>query len=77
MRGALGGPLTNIPNDVLNQMVSKDVARDMRKFKLNAGSNKAQSKRSKSRGPDDQDSPTRTGGRSKSNEDRTQGSLVT
>jgi hypothetical protein len=50
MRGALGGPLTNIPNDVLNQMVSRDVARDMRKFKLNAGQKPKESKRSKSRG---------------------------
>ena len=37
MRGALGAPLTNIPADVLNQIVSKDVARDLRKVKMNAG----------------------------------------
>jgi uncharacterized membrane protein len=49
MRGALGGPLSNIPADVLNQMVSKDVARDLRKFKMNAGSSKT--RRSKSKEP--------------------------
>ena len=70
MRGALGGPLSNIPADVLNQMVSKDVARDLRKFKMNAGT---KSRRSKSKEPvHEQDSPRR----SKSDE-RTQGSLNT
>lgn len=76
MRGALGQPLTNIPTDVLNQMVSKDVARDMRKFKMNAGANKA-SKRSKSRGAQDADQDSPMARRSKSNEDRGTGSLVT
>lgn len=38
-------------------MVSKEVALDLRKFKMNIGSNKTPSKRSKSRGEEDQ-SPT-------------------
>lgn len=40
MRSALGKPLCNIPVHVLNKMVSKDVALDLRKFKMNGGSHK-------------------------------------
>ena len=57
-------------------MVSKDVARDMRKFKMNAG-NKPTSKRSKSRGAQDGDQDSPVNRRSKSTEDRASGSLIT
>jgi len=79
MRTALGQPLSNIPASVLNQMISKDVARDMRKFKLNAGTGtKTASKRSKSRGAEDSPNSLKGNRRSKSNEAESQGgSLVT
>jgi hypothetical protein len=67
MRGALGQPLTEIPAAVLNRMVSKDVALNLRKFKLNAGY-KTPSKRSKSRG-DRIESPI-SGVRGKSNDSK-------
>jgi hypothetical protein len=58
-------------------MVSKDVALDLRKFKLAAGQTKTPSKRSKSKGDDGRDSPTtvrfandRSKGRGKSNDNR-------
>jgi hypothetical protein len=58
MRTALGQPLCNIPASVLNKMVSKDVALNLRKYKMNAGGAKTPAKRSKSRGAEDlQDSP--------------------
>ena len=51
MREALGQPLSNISSTVLNKMVSKDVALNLRKYKLGVGT-KTPSKRSKSRGED-------------------------
>ena len=77
MREALGQPLSDISSTVLNKMVSKDVALDLRKFKLAAGQTKTPSKRSKSKGDDGRDSPTtvrfandRSKGRGKSNDNR-------
>ena len=35
MREALGQPLQNISKDLLNKVVSKEVARDLRKYKYN------------------------------------------
>lgn len=55
MREALGQPLANISSTVLNKMVSKDVALNLRKYKLGVGS-KTPSKRSKSRGEDPDES---------------------
>lgn len=77
MRGALGQPLCNIPSSVLNKMVSKDVALNLRKYKMNAGTNaKTPAKRSKSRGAqDDLDSPDVKSRRGKSNDDNS-GSLA-
>jgi len=43
--------LSNISSTVLNKMVSKDVALNLRKYKLGVGA-KTPSKRSKSRGED-------------------------
>jgi len=37
MREALGQPLSNISSTVLNKMVSKDVALNLRKYKLGVG----------------------------------------
>jgi hypothetical protein len=56
MREALGQPLSNISSTVLNKMVSKDVALNLRKYKLGVGA-KTPSKRSKSRG-EEPDSPS-------------------
>ena len=77
MREALGQPLSDISSTVLNKMVSKDVALDLRKFKLAAGQTKTPSKRSKSKGDDGRDSPTtvrftndRSKGRGRSNDNR-------
>lgn len=51
MRETLGKPLCNIPINVLNKMVSRDVANSLRKFKLNPGGHQTnQTKRSKSKG---------------------------
>jgi hypothetical protein len=77
MRGALGKDLTNIPISVLNNMVSKDVAMNLRKFKMNAG-NKTTSNRSKSRGDQEKDDDkfVRKNSRGKSNDDGAVGSLT-
>lgn len=37
MREALGQPLQNISRELLNKVVSKEVARDLRKYKFNLG----------------------------------------
>lgn len=37
MREALGQPLQNISQELLNKVVTKDVQKDMRKFKMNIG----------------------------------------
>ena len=55
MRAALGAPLQNISNSVLNKIVSRDVQANLRKYKLAVG--RTPSKRSASRG-DYEDSPT-------------------
>jgi len=54
MRVALGAPLQNISNSVLNKMVTRDVQANLRKYKLAMG--RTPSKRSASRGAED-DSP--------------------
>lgn len=55
MRIALGAPLQNISNSVLNKIVSRDVQANLRKYKLAVG--RTPSKRSASRGGDLDDSP--------------------
>lgn len=58
MRVALGAPLQNISNSVLNKMVSKDVQANLRKYKLAIGGrNPSAGNRSasKSRGAADSD----------------------
>jgi hypothetical protein len=55
MRVALGAPLQNISTSVLNKMVSRDVQANLRKYKLACG--KTPSRRSASRGVEDEDSP--------------------
>jgi len=72
MREALGQPLSNISSTVLNKMVSKDVALNLRKYKLGVGT-KTPSKRSKSRGEDHTEENNRfekgsRGSRGKSND---------
>ena len=72
MREALGQPLSNISSTVLNKMVSKDVALNLRKYKLGVGA-KTPSKRSKSRGEDANEESVRfekgaRGSRGKSND---------
>lgn len=57
MREALGQPLSDISSTVLNKMVSKEVAMDLRKYKMAVGGNKTPCKRSKSKG-EECDSPT-------------------
>jgi hypothetical protein len=37
MREALGQPLQNISKELLNKVVSKEVARDLRKYKYTVG----------------------------------------
>jgi hypothetical protein len=54
MRVALGAPLQNISNSVLNKMVTRDVQANLRKYKLAVG--RTPSKRSASKGGDE-DSP--------------------
>ena len=56
MREALGQPLSDISSTVLNKMVSKEVAMDLKKFKNTAGGVK-QTKRSKSKGAEDNEDP--------------------
>ena len=51
MRDILGKPISDIPLNILNQMVNKEVAMSLRKFKMNAGQ-KSPARRSKSRGTD-------------------------
>ena len=62
MRTALGHPLQNISNSVLNKMVTRDVQANLRKYKLGAGQGRTPSRgrRSASRGPGDEEvgSPT-------------------
>lgn len=55
MRDALGQPLSDISSTVLNKMVSKEVAMDLKKYKMNAGVKPSAAKRSKSKGDE---SPT-------------------
>jgi hypothetical protein len=74
MRTALGQPLCNIPASVLNKMVSKDVAMNLRKYKMNVGSQNAKtpSRRSKSRAAEEQlNSPKGDGKRGKSTDECT------
>ena len=49
MREALGQPLSEVSSTVLNKMVSKEVALDLRKYKKNPTGAKTPSKRPKSR----------------------------
>jgi hypothetical protein len=44
MREALGQPLQNISRDLLNKVVSKEVARDLRKYKFTLATGKTPSK---------------------------------
>jgi uncharacterized membrane protein len=37
MREALGQPLQNISNELLNKVVSREVQKDLKKYKNNAG----------------------------------------
>eukprot|EP00347_Sterkiella_histriomuscorum_P023285 403335232 len=48
MREALGQPLQNISQDLLNKVVTKEVQKDLKKFKLNAG--KTPNKENKNKG---------------------------
>lgn len=51
MRTAMGKPLTEIPDHILNQMVTKDVSQALKKYKMaGAQHQKSPSRRSKSRG---------------------------
>ena len=56
MREALNQPLSDISSTVLNKMVSKEVAMDLKKYKMHAGNQP--SRRSKSKGDENCDSPT-------------------
>lgn len=49
MREALGQPLQNISKELLNKVVSKEVARDLRKYKYAMGGGKTPSKENKNR----------------------------
>lgn len=44
MREALGQPLQNISRELLNKVVSKEVARDLRKYKFNMATGKTPNK---------------------------------
>ena len=55
MRTALGQPLQNISNSVLNKMVTKDVQANLRKYKMAAGQRSPSRGRSRSRGGGDED----------------------
>lgn len=57
MRTALGQPLQNISNSVLNKMVTKDVQANLRKYKMGAGQGSPSRGRSRSRGPQEDMSP--------------------
>ncbi len=57
MREALGQPLQNISQDLLNKVVSKDIQKDLRKYKYNIG--KTPNKEKKGQLSAEKTSPTR------------------
>jgi hypothetical protein len=65
MRDALGQPLSNISSTILNKMVSKEVAMDLKKYKNNVGTTVVKGPK-RSRSKEEPESPHRLRGKATS-----------